>query len=122
MQVEKLLNERDGKEQELVELLKLSPQDIWNRDLENFLAEWQVRCRDNHYYGAKQGQLVLESDVAAAKGGKPKNKAAIKVAQKKKKLANGDNSDASDDFMPVKAVTKPKPKVPSKVSPAKRDR
>ncbi len=41
-QVERLLNERDGKEQELVELLKLSPQDIWNRDLENFVGEWEV--------------------------------------------------------------------------------
>jgi DNA topoisomerase-2 len=41
-QVEKLLNERDAKEQELIELLKLSPQDIWNTDLDNFMAEWEV--------------------------------------------------------------------------------
>jgi DNA topoisomerase-2 len=41
-QVEKLLAERDVKEQELIELLKLSPQDLWNHDLDNFLAEWDV--------------------------------------------------------------------------------
>ncbi len=34
--------ERDAKEQELVELLKLTPQIIWNNDLDNFLAEWRV--------------------------------------------------------------------------------
>ncbi len=38
-----MLAEQDGKEGELVELLKLSPQDIWNRDLDNFLGEWEVR-------------------------------------------------------------------------------
>jgi DNA topoisomerase-2 len=36
------LAERNVKEQELIELLKLSPQDIWNHDLDNFLAEWDV--------------------------------------------------------------------------------
>lgn len=41
-QVQKLLNERDTKEQELIELLKLSPQDIWNSDLDNFMGEWEV--------------------------------------------------------------------------------
>jgi DNA topoisomerase-2 len=30
------------KENELIELLKLSPQDIWKRDLDSFLAEWAV--------------------------------------------------------------------------------
>jgi DNA topoisomerase-2 len=42
-QVEKLLNERDEKEAELITLLKLTPIDIWNTDLDNFLAEWRVR-------------------------------------------------------------------------------
>jgi DNA topoisomerase-2 len=42
-QVDKLLAERDGKEHELSELLKLSPQDIWTTDLDKFMAEWKVR-------------------------------------------------------------------------------
>jgi DNA topoisomerase-2 len=41
-QVDKLLNERDIKENELTELLKLTPQDLWDADLDNFLAEWEV--------------------------------------------------------------------------------
>lgn len=40
--VNKLLAERDVKENELIELLKLTPQDMWNTDLDNFLGEWQV--------------------------------------------------------------------------------
>jgi DNA topoisomerase-2 len=47
LQVEKLLQERDKKEEELSELLKLSPQDIWMTDLDQFMLEWEVsvyRC------------------------------------------------------------------------------
>jgi DNA topoisomerase-2 len=40
--VEKLLAERNTKEEELIELLKLTPQGIWNTDLDNFLVEWEV--------------------------------------------------------------------------------
>lgn len=108
-QVEKLLAERNGKEQELLELLKLSPQDIWNRDLENFLGEWQIS---------------LEEDAQALKSGKPKAKSAIKAAIKKKKRAAGEDSDESDDFQPTKAPVKkaaPKAKAGSaNASPAKR--
>lgn len=41
-QVDKLLAERDHKELELIALLKLTPQDIWNNDLDKFLEEWAV--------------------------------------------------------------------------------
>nr|KIR87863.1 DNA topoisomerase II [Cryptococcus tetragattii IND107] len=94
--VEKLLTERDAKEQELIELLKLSPNDIWDQDLDNFLAEWQ---------------LALEADIADAKSSKPKTKAALKATQKRKKRAAGDaTDDESDDFKPTMAVSKPRPK------------
>ncbi|OCF33010.1 DNA topoisomerase II [Kwoniella heveanensis BCC8398] len=113
--VEKLLHERDVKEQELIELLKLTPQDIWNADLDNFLAEWE---------------LCLEEDVAALKGAKPKTKTALKAAIKKKKRAAGEDSgDSEDDFKPVKAAAKPraKPKATAGTkenskSPVKRER
>ena len=75
---------------------------------------------------------MLEADVQAAKGAKPKTKAAIKAAEKKKRREAGDDSDESDDFKPTKAASKPraapKPKAnivkrsPSKASPVKRDR
>ena len=118
--MEKLLAERDGKEGELVELLKLSPQDIWNRDLDNFLAEWEVSCAHDQ---KGNNQLLLEEDIVAAKGAKPKTKAAIKAAAKKKKRANGQDSDESDDFKPTKVVKKAAPKKAmslAKSSPAKR--
>ncbi|WVN88424.1 uncharacterized protein L203_103634 [Cryptococcus depauperatus CBS 7841] len=90
--VEKLLAEKDAKEQELVELLKLKTKDIWNHDLEQFLAEWE---------------LLLEQDVTAAKTSKPKTKSALKAAQKRKKHAAGEDSgDDSDDFKPAKAASK----------------
>lgn len=60
------------------------------------------------------------------KSGKPKGKAAIKAAIKKKKREAGEDSDASDDFMPIKAAPKAraalKPKVAAKASPVKRAR
>lgn len=66
-------------------------------------------------------QLLLESDAQAAKGGKPKTKAAIKAAQKKKRRAEGEDSDESDDFMPVKTKAKAvgKRSAPAKASPIK---
>ena len=74
---------------------------------------------------------MLESDIAAAKGGKPKAKTAMKAAAKRKKIANGDDTDESDNFEPTKALVKPrvpvKPKLnlgnlPTAASPAKRPR
>lgn len=56
-------------------------------------------------------------DEEVVKGAKPKNRATIKAALKKKKRANGDDSDESDDFMPTKAPAKPKV---TKASPIKR--
>lgn len=64
----------------------------------------------------------MEEDIEAAKSGKPKGKAAIKAAMKKKKRAAGEDSDQSDDFKPAKAKAVVKPKAPAKASPAKRNR
>jgi hypothetical protein len=119
------LAERDVKENELIELLKLTPQTIWNNDLDAFLKEWEVSFHASESVGQSSCQAMLESDIAAAKGSKPKTKAAIKAAQKKKKRAEGDDSDESDFYEPTKAASKPrapaKPKAASLVkdSPAK---
>ncbi|KAL7421894.1 DNA topoisomerase 2 [Cryptotrichosporon argae] len=109
--VVKLIAERDAKEGELVELLKLSPQDLWNSDLDNFMAEWQ---------------LCLQEDEAAEKAFKPKTKGAIKAAVKKARRAAGDDSEEEDDYAPTKAKAKPKavkksPVKTVKTSPAKRE-
>ena len=65
-------------------------------------------------------QGILSEDQEVAKGSKPKNKAAIKAAIKKKKRANGDESDESDTFVPVKPKAKASKASPVKASPMKR--
>lgn len=41
--IAKLQMQAEGKEQELLALLAKSPIDLWNADLDHFLAEWDVR-------------------------------------------------------------------------------
>lgn len=92
--VKKLLEQRDAKEQELIELLKLTPQDIWSKDLDEFEAEWEA---------------CLEEDEAIRRATKPKTAAAVKKAVKARKRAKGeDTDDSEDDFKPTKKVTKPR--------------
>ncbi|BEJ16333.1 hypothetical protein CspHIS471_0509380 [Cutaneotrichosporon sp. HIS471] len=96
--VKKLLAERDGKEQELIDLLKLSPQDIWNHDLDAFIQEWENS---------------LSADLALVQKTKPKTKAQAKKAATARKRAKGEETDDfEDDFKPIKAA--PKPRAPAK--------
>ncbi|KZT51053.1 type II DNA topoisomerase [Calocera cornea HHB12733] len=116
--INRLLQDCDRKEGELKELLKLSAQDLWNRDLDIFLEHWET---------------LLEEDVAVENNEKRKKKvkqgATLKTRKslgKGKKRADADISD--DDFMPTKAAAKPRkpaapkptvsrPMAPSKPSP-----
>ena len=41
--IEKLLQQAEDKEQELMALLELTPISIWNTDLDEFLSRWSVR-------------------------------------------------------------------------------
>lgn len=43
--IEKLEQQARDKEDELLAMLKRSPQDLWNDDLDKFLQEWEVRKR-----------------------------------------------------------------------------
>jgi hypothetical protein len=42
LQIEKLKEQADAKEAELLALLELTPIQIWNTDLDNFLEAWKV--------------------------------------------------------------------------------
>jgi DNA topoisomerase-2 len=42
--VDKLMKERDEKEDELTALLRLSATDLWSADLDVFSAQWEVSC------------------------------------------------------------------------------
>ncbi|KLT45438.1 DNA topoisomerase II [Cutaneotrichosporon oleaginosum] len=89
--VKKLLEERDGKEQELIELLKLSPQDIWNRDLDVFMEEWE-NC--------------LARDLELARATKPKTKGK-KAAASRRRAKDEDTDDSEDDFKPTAKARAP---------------
>jgi hypothetical protein len=45
LQIEKLLQQAADKEKELLALLELTPNRIWNTDLDHFLEEWEVGLR-----------------------------------------------------------------------------
>ncbi|EGV63849.1 hypothetical protein CANTEDRAFT_104632 [Yamadazyma tenuis ATCC 10573] len=45
---EKLLRQRDDKEQELNDLLRLSAKDLWNSDLDDFLSAWRKYLELDH--------------------------------------------------------------------------
>ncbi|KAG7531692.1 hypothetical protein FFLO_04202 [Filobasidium floriforme] len=92
--IEKLIQERDQKEAELVTLLKLTPTDIWNNDLENFLIEW---------HNMLQGDIENSKRIKPKKGG---------VAGRKLGISAG--SDSEEDYKPVKAKAAAKPRAPAK--------
>lgn len=79
---EKLLKERDNKEEELTELLRKSAKDLWSSDLDDFLASWQAFMEEDE---DKRNSLI---------SGKPTR--AKKRAPKRKKK----DEDDDDDFVP----------------------
>lgn len=42
MQIESLINEKKGKEQEIKDLLSKTALDLWKSDLDAFLVQWEV--------------------------------------------------------------------------------
>jgi DNA topoisomerase II len=80
--VQRLLNQRDGKESELNELLKLSAKDLWNRDLNDVSAAWQD---------------CLEQDIHALQ--ESKNKKSKKTTSKLGKVAKKRLSDVDGEYM-----------------------
>ena len=91
--IEILLAERDGKKQELNELLSKTSKDLWKCDLDLFVAEWESFV--------KELESSDEPLPAKARGGSKKKKP-ITFKPKKKKQLNSDGepsmSSESDDF------------------------
>ncbi|THG93975.1 hypothetical protein EW026_g7395 [Hermanssonia centrifuga] len=90
--IEKLRKQGQDKENELLKLLELTPIQIWNTDLDNFLAEWE---------GSYQSWVdkAIEPGQVAKKG---KRKQATLAAMMRKTVKKED-SDDDDDFKPTKA-------------------
>ena len=83
--VQRLLNQRDGKDTELKELLKLSAKDLWNRDLDDVSASWQD---------------MLEKDIHALEDSK--NKKSKKTTSKLGKVSKKRLSEVDGEYMDKK--------------------
>lgn len=94
--VEKLLKQIGDKEIEIDTLIKLSKEDIWKRDLDDFINEWRFQLEDE----AKRQKKI------ANKGRRASNKLRIGAAGpmgKKRKAKNEDSGDDSDFDGPAPA-------------------
>ncbi|KAH8120719.1 DNA topoisomerase II [Phellopilus nigrolimitatus] len=101
--IEKLLEQGRIKEKELMDLLELSPSQIWNTDLDDFLAQWEKVCKEWDEAGIKDssGKPVKRKQATL------KTRKSLSGPFKKKK---GGEDDSGDDFMPTKTAAKVAPK------------
>ncbi|KAI0791794.1 DNA topoisomerase [Abortiporus biennis] len=102
--IDKLVNQANEKETELMTLLELTPIQIWNTDLDKFVEEWESAYRSWEDKAIKPGQ----------KKGKKKQQTLAGMMRKGVKKENG--SDDDDDFKPTKAASKPKKAPESKAA------
>ena len=100
--VEKLLNQVGDKEIEIDTLIKLTKEDLWTRDLDDFLAEWRFQLDDE----AKRQKKVANMGRRASK----KLNIAGGVAGRKRKN-NSDDDDFNVAPVKVKKAAMPKKEV-----------
>jgi len=99
--VDKLLKQIGDKELEIDELIKLSPKDLWTRDLDEFIAEWHKQLEEEKQIAKKfrrMGRRKSDKLGISAKPGK---------GGKRKK----DDDDSEEEFIvskPKKAAAKPR--------------
>lgn len=97
--VEKLLKQVGDKEIEIDTLIKLTKEDLWTRDLDDFLAEWRFQLDDEEKRQKKVANM--------GRRGSRKLKIAGGVAGRKRK---NDSDDDDFDVAPVKAKKSAMPK------------
>ena len=93
--VDRLLQQIGDKEREIDTLLKLSPKDLWSRDLDEFIGEWRFQLDDDIKRQKKNASLGRRASNKLKFGGKV-------GAKKGTKAKDGDTEDS--DY----AVVKPK--------------
>lgn len=92
-QVQKLTHERDGKRVELDALLKETPENLWNADLDDFVARFDMLERE-----LEEASLASARKVNRAKGLGGKKAAAAKPKPKKAAVRKAsDDSDESEE-------------------------
>lgn len=105
--IDKLNKQIGEKEIEIDTLIKLTKEDIWKRDLDDFISEWRFQLEDE----AKRQKKV------ANLGRRASSKLKIGAAGPARKRKAGDNSDDSDFAGPVRAKkAAPAPKLPKEPS------
>lgn len=102
--VEKLMKQIGDKEDEIDALIKLTPKDLWNIDLEAFVEEWNLQLIEESERAKKIQRMGRRAShklgIGASKGGKGK--------KKRKMGSDSDDSGSDSDFGPVKKKTKAK--------------
>jgi DNA topoisomerase-2 len=88
--VEKLRRQIGDRETEVDALIKLSKEDIWRRDLDDFINEWRFQLEDEERRSRKMASLGRRTSTKLATGG---GRAAT---ARKRKAANGDDPDDED--------------------------
>ncbi|KAI1831092.1 hypothetical protein DTO006G1_7841 [Penicillium roqueforti] len=89
--VDKLLRQIGDKEAEVDVLIKLSKEDIWTHDLEEFIKEWRFQLEDEDRRARKVASLDRRVSTKLATGG---GRAA--ASRKRKVAAGGDDPDDED--------------------------
>jgi DNA topoisomerase-2 len=108
--VEKLLHQIGDKEIEIDTLIKLSKEDLWNRDLDEFINEWRFQLEDEDKRHKKIASLGRRESrklkIGAGKG-----------AGGRKRKAQSDDTDDSDFGGPTKKPAAGKPAVTKHTQP-----
>jgi DNA topoisomerase-2 len=100
--VEKLRKQIGDKEMEVDALIKLSPKDIWNVDLDAFVEEWNTQLEDDVKRKKKIAGITRRASHKLGIDG-PKGK-----KKKRKADASDSDDDSGSDFGPAKKKAKPK--------------
>ena len=107
--VEKLLNQIGDKELEIDALIKLSKEDLWKRDLDDFINEWRFQLEDEDKRQKKITKLGRRESrklkIGAAKG---------PGGRKRKQSSDSDDSDFGG---PAKKPTVSKAAIPKSAQP-----
>ena len=99
--VEKLLKQVGDKELEIDTLLKLTKEDLWKRDLDEFIAEWRFQLDDEAKRQKKISSLNRRASSKMGGGGG--------LGGRKRKGAQSDDSDFEGTAKPKKVPKQPKP-------------
>lgn len=120
--IEKLLRQIGDKEMEIDVLIKLTPKDLWNKDLDDFLIEWHLQLDDERKRAKKyagMGRRTSQKLGIEGKAGKRKKDDDDDDFEVSKKKAKQKTNALSEYIKSAPAMFKPAPKPISR--PATKD-